>query len=237
MSTEGSTFELGRIAVISPVLATDSIDVQATLRPFRDLSLRVENFFIDEGPPAIETEADITACLPGLLATAARLARQDWQAFVINCMCDPGVAELRAAHAIPIFGPAETSMRAIASSGARFAVLDVVAEGRELVERQVECYGVRAQYVSHHAIEIPVLELFVTPERTLAALEKAARAALKEGAETMLLGCTGLAEFARSLRARLNEGKFSPAVVEPLGTTIAVTHALLGVGGLRTRAT
>lgn len=236
MNSKGSTLNLGRIAVISPVLATDVIDVQATLQPFRDLSLRVENFFIEDGPPAIETDADAAACLPGLLRAAGRLVRKDWQVFVINCMCDPGVAELRATYDIPVFGPAETSMRAIASSGARFAVLDVVAEGRELVERQVERHGVNAAYVSHHAINVPVLQLFRAPDRTLAALEKAARAALNDGADTLLLGCTGLAELARSLRARLKACGLSAVVVEPLGTTLAVAHALFNVEALHISA-
>lgn len=236
MIRDTMTFERNRIAVISPVLKTDTIDVKATLRPLCDLSLRIENFFLDEGPAAIETDSDVAACLPGLLATAARLARDDWQAFVINCMCDPGLIELRAAHRTPVFGPAETSMRAIASSGARFSVLDIVAEGRELVERQVRCYGVASLYVSHHSIEMPVLELFRFPGDTIAALETIALAALKEGAETLLLGCTGLAELARSLRVRLQERGFSAPVVEPLGTTLAVARALLGAGALRPSA-
>jgi len=234
MSNGPSRFE-ARIAVISPVVATDAIDVQATLRPFCSSTLRIDNFFIEEGPAAIETETDVAACLPGLLTTAARLVSQGWQALVINCMCDPGVRELRAAHAIPVFAPAETSMRAIASSGGCFAVLDV-ADGRELVERQVECYGVKAHYVSHHTIKVPVLELLRAPERTLDALERVARVALQDGADTLLLGCTGLAELASRLRARLKARGLSAAVVEPLGTTLAMAHGLLTVGALRTGA-
>ena len=106
-----------RIAVISPVVPTDAIDVEATLRPLRDSTAEIENFFLDEGPASIETEADIESCLPGLLAMGERVAQAGWQALVINCMCDPGVRELRARIAVPVFGPAETSMHAIAAAG------------------------------------------------------------------------------------------------------------------------
>ena len=167
MSGGKTTLEGRRIALITPVLATDDIDVRATLHSLSERTLHMENYFIDEGPPAIETDAD------------------------------------------------------------------VVAEGRELIERQVASYGVSERYVSHHAIDIPVLELFHAPEATLAALEKAARAALEEGAETLLLGCTGLAELARGLRTRLDRHGLRPAVVEPLSTTIAIVHALLDAGVLQ----
>jgi hypothetical protein len=163
MSTGPSGFE-ARIAMISPVLATEAIDVQATLRQFRNPNLRGDNFFIEERPLTIETEADVT-----------------------------GVDALCAAHAIPVFGTAETSMRAIASCGGCFAVLDVVAERCEVVEPQAVCHG-----------------------------------------EDTLLGCTGLAQLASRLRPRLEARGLSAAVVEPLGTTLAVDHGILAVGAPRT---
>jgi len=216
-----------RIAVISPVLPTEAIDVEATLRPLRDSTAEIENFFLDEGPASIETEADIESCLPGLLAVGKRVAESGWQALVVNCMCDPGVPELRERTAVPVFGPAETSMHAITAAGGHFSVLDVVSDGREMVEEQIARYGLRSYYVSYRSIDVPVLELFSEPARTIAALEGAALAALADGADTLLLGCTGLAELARQLRAALAARGRYPAIVEPLLTSILVARTLL----------
>jgi len=216
-----------RVAVVSPVVQTDAINVEATLRPLRDPNVDIENFFLEMGPASIENETDIERCLPGLLAMGKRVTSAGWQALVINCMCDPGIRELRTESKIPVFGPAETSMHTIAAAGGRFSVLDVVSEGREMVERQVATYGLRAHYVSHHAIHVPVLELFTEPARTLAALERAALAALSDGADTLLLGCTGLAEMARLLRVALDVRGRHPSVVEPLLTSVRVARVLL----------
>jgi allantoin racemase len=213
--------------VITPVVPTDAIDVEATLRSIRNPTTEIENFFLDAGPASIETEADVELCLPGLLSMGERVAKVGWQALVINCMCDPGVRELRAQLAVPVFGPAETSMHAIAAAGGRFSVLDVVSDGREMVEAQIATYGLRSHYVSHRAIDVPVLQLFSEPARTSSALEVAALAALADGADTLLLGCTGLAELALLLRAALAARGLHPAVVEPLLTSVLVARTLL----------
>jgi len=216
-----------RISVISPVTSTDAIDVEATLRPLRDPTVEIESFFLESGPPSIETEADVAACLPGLLASGVRVLAAGWQGLVINCMCDPGLKELRARVLAPVFGAAETSMHAIAAAGGRFSVLDVVSGGREMVEAQVATYGVRSHYVSHRSIDVPVLQLFTDPAGTVAALEGAALAALADGADTLLLGCTGLAELARRLRSALGARGVHPTVVEPLATSVRVARAIL----------
>jgi allantoin racemase len=214
-----------RLAVLSPVLETRAIDVDAQLRAVRRPDEEIENFFLADGPCSIETEEDVAKALPGILETGARIASHGWHAIVINCMCDPGVRELRASLAIPVFGPAETSMHLLAAAGRRFSVLDVVSEGRELVEWQVEAFRVADHYVSHHAIDVPVLELYRSPERTVVALVEAAQAALREGADAVLLGCTGLAELAAALEARLPAG--TAVVAEPFALTVGAARALI----------
>ncbi len=215
------------MAVLSPVLATDVIDVEATLAAARRPGWSVSNCFIDQGPASIEDEADIAACLPGLLATGERLVRDGFEAIVINCMCDPGVVELRERYAVPIFGPAETSMHAVAMAGKRFSVLDVVSGGRDFVERQVARYHLGSNYVSHRAIDVPVLELMRDPERTLQALEVQALLAIQDGADTVILGCTGLAELAAGLRVRLGARGMKAEIIEPLRATLAIAQCLL----------
>ena len=219
--------EKRRIAVISPVLPTDAVDVMATLAPFRNDVFDVEHFFLDEGPASIENEADVAACLPGLLAASSRILELGWGALVINCMCDPGLPQLRSKYALPVFGPAETSMHLAARMGRRFSTLDVVSDGREFVQDQVARYGLQRQFVSHRAIDIPVLELSRDPARTVSALEAQALLALEDGADLLILGCTGLAELADRLGAALVSRGTSAAVMEPLRTTLAVVQASL----------
>jgi allantoin racemase len=187
----------------------------------------VQNSFIDEGPLSIESEGDVAACLPGLRATSSRIVSQGWDALVINCMCDPGVEELRATHTVPVFGPSETSMHIAATMGRRFSILDVSPGGRDIFEAQVLRYGLTRYYVSYRAINTPILELNLDPASTVADLEAQALLAFKDGADSVILGCTGLAELVNRLRQALASHGSPGVVMEPLRTTLAAAQAVL----------
>ncbi len=217
------------VLVITPVVPTGAIDVESTLEPFRGSGVSITNVFLDEGPSSIETDSDVIACLPGVMR-AARLSAAAARAVVVNCMCDPGVPELRQALTVPVFGAAQTSMHVAASLGTRFSVIDVLPEGRDYVERQVEKFGLQGSFASHRALGIPVLDLFRDTERTLAAMEREARGALKDGADALVLGCTGLALLAARFNARIARQGHRMQVLEPLGITLGVACAVVASG-------
>lgn len=223
------------IAVITPAVDTGAIAVDPTLAPFRAADLSIQNFFLDEGPASIETEADIAACLPGLLRAARNAVSVGADAIVINCMCDPGLDELRASIETMVLGPAQISMHVAACLASRFSIVDVLAEGRPYVEGQVRRYGLTQSFASHRALGIAVLELYRDARQTLHALEREARAAIEDdGAGILLLGCTGLAELADALNERLRARGERCRIIEPLRTTLGVARALLD-GGISRR--
>jgi allantoin racemase len=219
------------VLVITPAVDTGAIEVEPSLQPFRSERIAVTNVFIDDGPASIETEADVEACLPGVMRVARSPVAVAADAIVINCMCDPGVEQLRHMFDKPVLGAAQTSMHVAASLGTRFAVLDVLAEGRDYVERQVEQFGLRAHYASHRALGIPVLELYSDVERTLAALTREATLATTvDGASTLLFGCTGLAQLADEFNAGLGLDQGRYRLIEPLRVTLGAACALALTG-------
>jgi allantoin racemase len=216
------------LAVITPTIDIGVVALDSALAPFRAPGLSVENYFIDAGPKSIETERDIAECLPGLFRKAHMAVADGADAIVINCMCDPGVEDLRSSINTPVFAPAQTAMHIAAAMGARFAVIDVLAECREFVDHQVRRYGLEDAYASHRALDIPVVELHSNPPRTLAALEREGHAAIiDDGAELLILGCTFLAEFAAHLDDRLRLRGHRCQIIEPLHTTLAVARSLI----------
>jgi len=219
--------------VITPAVDTGAIPVDESLEAYRSSHLEVRHLFLEEGPESIESEMDVQACLPGLLSAARSIDVRAADVVVVNCMCDPGVRELRTLLPVPVLGPAQTSMHVAAALGRRFSVLDVLAEGRADVERQIEEFGLSRSYASHRALGIRVLDLFRDKERTLAALEREARAAFsRDGADTLLLGCTGLAGLAAELNVRLRADKSPHRILEPLQTTLGVARTLVEMATL-----
>lgn len=215
------------VAIINPVVDTGAVPMDSLTRYHNDaFAIRVS--FIDEGPTSIENEADAAACTPGVLRTATALVREGADAIVINCMCDPAVAVLRAQLDIPVLGTAEASMHYAAAIGLRFGLIDVLDDAREEVEAQISGLGLEKSFAAYRAIGIPVLELHADRERTLTALVEAARGAIADGANGLLLGCTGMADLADALAERLEAEGISRPVLEPLGVTLALAGTVIG---------
>ncbi|WP_374596170.1 aspartate/glutamate racemase family protein [Sphingosinicella sp.] len=210
-----------RIAILNPVIDTGAVPMQA-LASYAQPGIILEPMFLDHGPSSIENEADVAACTPHVLEIGSRLAESGVDAIIVNCMCDPGVAQLRARCAIPVLGPAEATMHYAAGLGLRFAVIDVV-EGAEVeVRAQVRDFGVGHAFAGYWSIKVPVLALHTDPVRTVEALAAASRLAADAGATAILLGCTGLADLADMLAERLFVEGVRCSVIEPLRVTIGL---------------
>lgn len=214
------------IALLTPAVDTGAIPVEHFIARYRALGWKLDNHFLEEGPESIETEADVTRCLPEVIALGRDLEARKAAAIVINCMCDPGVAELRRDLAIPVLGPAEYSMHFLAGCGLAFSVLDVLDDAGGEVRAQVRDFGLDRHFISHRAINVPVLEIQSDPERSLALLEGAARRAAEDGAGALLLGCTGFADIARALNERLRSSN-APPLYEPLDLTLHAARVLV----------
>lgn len=213
----------GRIAVIAPVVDTGAVPLDMALGQARADGWTVSHRYLDAGPTSIENEAEAEACIPWLLRAAeAEMAAGDVAALVVNCMCDPGVGVLRERLGVPVVGPAQACMHLLAGLGLRFSVLDVVEEARQEVEAQIRGFGLWPAFASHRAIRVPVLEIYKDRAGAAAALAAQARAAVAEdGAQALLLGCTGFSELADDLRSELARGPDVP-VIEPLETAITL---------------
>lgn len=217
------TSSKGHIVLISPVVPTDAVNFDETFEQFEGSGWKLTNQFIDEGPTSIESPADVAACLPGLFSSAHAIS-SNADAIIVNCMCDPGVVELR--DQLPgmlVVGPGEASMHFAAAFGSKFAVLDVTSSEREEVDAQVTENGLQYAYAGHFALEIPVLELSSNHEKTInIAAQQIESAVGRSGAGTILLGCTALAEFLVPLRCELESRQVQCRLVEPVRATIAL---------------
>lgn len=213
----------GRIAIVSPVVDTGAVPMDRVLADLDGGGRAISHRFLDGGPSSIESDAEAEQCVPWLVQAAdAEVAGGGVAALIVNCMCDPGVAVLRARLSVPVVGPAEACMHLLAGLGLRFSVLDVVEEAREEVEAQVRRFGLAHAFASHRAIRVPVLDIYKDRARSAAALHAQAMAAVgQDGAQALLLGCTGFSDLAGDLRALMAGGP-EVAVIEPLQTAVTL---------------
>ena len=173
---------------------------------------------LKEGPPGIQSQYDVeSVTLP--LARLAKTLEADAGAFVIACFSDPGLHVVREAVKRPVLGIAECGVLTALTMGHRFGVIAILKASIVRHHRIWGAMGVTDRLAGERAIDMGVGEL-ADRERTLGRMiEVGAKLRDDDGANTIVMGCAGMAP----LRAQLQEALGIP-VIEP--TQAAVTMAI-----------
>lgn len=222
-----------RLHVITPI-TTGPPRAPAEFGALLDQNVAFSAELLSHGPDSIECEADEACALPEILKHARAAEAAGVDAILIDCFGDPGLAEARHEVSVPVFGPGEASMHLAAMLGARFAIVTVLESVFGMIERQAEHYGVSNRMAPLRCVNIPVLELESDAERLERALAREALAAVRtDGADVIILGCTGMLGAADALAKTLRrETAVTIPVIDPLPAAAAIA-----LGWARMRAT
>jgi Asp/Glu/hydantoin racemase len=171
-----------------------------------------------EGPPGIETQAHVEQVVQPI-SRLIRAREHDAAAFVIACFSDPGLHLAREATARPVFGIAECGLLSAMTLGERFGIISILAGSVPRHLRYVRQLGLAWRFAADLPIGLGVVEL-ADPGRTLVRLS-AIGSELRDhyGADVLVLGCAGMAQYRHELEAALGI-----PVVDP--TQAAVTMAI-----------
>jgi allantoin racemase len=183
-----------RILVINPNTTrscTEGIAAAMASLPM-PAGLRLEVAELPAGPPAIASWEDWHAVAPPL---CRMVERQPAAAYVIACVSDPGLEAVRAATPRPVLGMFRCAVAAAISRAERFGILGFVAASEARQRRALQAMGLEARLAGWVPLDLPMAVL-TEPEAPRARIAAAARRLAEAGAETIILGCTGLAGHA-----------------------------------------
>lgn len=204
-----------RIALINPnTTASMTATCVAAAEAVKAAGTQIIGRTPQDGPASIEGPFDEAFALPGLIRTALQAEADGAQAVVVACFDDPGLEALRAALAVPVVGIVEASMNAAASVAEQMAVVTTTDRSLSRIRELSHRYGV-AERCSVHASAVPVLDL---ETGGYVKVKSMAEAAVSEGADAIILGCAGMADWVVALRADLGV-----PVID--GVAAAVKHA------------
>ena len=156
---------------------------------------------LTQGPFGIESQADIEFVKLPLRNMVYE--RKDIEAFVIACYSDPGLQVCREATDRPVFGIQECAVLAAMAQGDRFGVIAL----QELSIRRHLIYlrqmGVMGRFAKERAVNLSVEEC-ASGAKTFDKLCTVAQQLRDEDkADTVILGCAGMASHRSSLESRI----------------------------------
>ena len=215
-----------KILVINPVTTEEWLkEDKEYLQGVADEGTEVVITGLEKGPKSIETFHDEVYAGPGILRLVKQLS-SDVDAIMINCFADPALDAAREVTDKPVLGPAETSMTVALHLGSKFSVISTFANTAPWVRLQAIKLGVERRLASAIGVEIPVLDLEGNPQRAVNEIVRGAEKAIKrDGAEVIILGCTGMAPLAEEVRERL-----SVPLIEPAAVTLKMAELFAKLG-------
>ena len=163
-----------------------------------------------EGPFGIETQRQVDEVTVPLCALIDR-NKDKYDAFVIGCFCDPGVAAAREITSKPVIGLCEAGVSAALNFCEAYGIVTNLASDVSGEIRLLRAQGLDARLAGIEAIGVPVTALADTPEIRASAVA-AARRLGERGAQGVILGCAGMTAYSRQIREETGLWVIDPVV-------------------------
>lgn len=182
---------------------------------------------LQEGPPGIQTQRDVDGVIQPLCRLIASLdasPEAGAAAFVIACFSDPGLHSARETTRKPVLGIMECGILTALTMGQRFGVIAILETSIPRHLRTINAMGVQSRLAGERAIGLPVVEL-TDEAKTLQRMIDTAKALRDDGANVVVMGCAGMAQY----RVRVEQAA-GIAVVEPTQAATAMALGRVRIG-------
>jgi allantoin racemase len=216
---------MARILVINPNSSDAcSAGISTALAPFRLAGGPVlEVVTLKEGPPAIYSWQDWHAVVEPMCRL---VARSEADVFVIACASDPGIEAVRAVTSRPVLGIFRSAVATAVARAERFGVIALVDSSKARHRLALRAMGLEARLAGEIALNVK-MDVLLDPEAARSALVAAGRELAAMGAETVILGCTGMAHHAAAVRDAVGLPVIEPAQA---AAGLAVGMVIAGAG-------
>ena len=152
---------------------------------------KIECLTLAEGPFGVESQADIEAVTLPLCKLVTE--RDDADAYVIACYSDPGLQVCREATPKPVFGIQECGVLTALAQGDRFGVIALADASIKRHLRYLRQMGVMDRLARERAANLSVHDSATGTETFAQLCEVGIELRDLDGAETIILGCAGMA--------------------------------------------
>lgn len=150
------------------------------------------------GPRYIASRIGAAVAAHAAIDAFARLGGEKFDAVILACFGDPGLAALREISPVPVIGMAEAAILAAAREGG-FAIVTGGQRWVPILRELVATMGMARHCVTIRAVEWTGDRIAADPDGALASLSETAMACRRDGAEAVILGGAGLAGIAKRL--------------------------------------
>lgn len=201
------------IKVIIPNSSTEFRDSQIEERKKAAApGSEVEVICLAHGPVSIEAAYDEALAGPYIIEEVKKAETEGFDAVSLDCAMDTVVRASREAVNIPVTSAGESSYLLALGLCSKFSVVTVLRSTADAIKENIRKYGYESRVASVRYADIPVLDLQDENKAFDAILKESKIAIEHEGAEVIVLGCTGMSSLTQRLQESLGVPVIDPAV-------------------------
>ena len=214
---------MSRILVINPNCSQDCSDgIAAAIAPFRRLDgPEIDVATLASGPKAIYSWREWHAVVEPLCHFVERATAD---IFVVACASDPGIEAVRGSTTTPVLGIFRCAVTAAVARADRFGVIGLVNASKSRHLAALRAIGLEDRLAAEIAMNVS-LETLLDPRATRGRLIQVAKLLAAQGAETIILGCTGMSHHRNAI-----ERDVGLPVIDPCQAAIGQALALVLAG-------
>lgn len=185
------------------------------------------------GMESIEGLYYMAVTVPYVVEEILKAEQEGYDAAIVFCFNNPGVAEARELVSMPIVGAGEAACYVGLMLGSRLGVIDVGGTHRtqshsammHLDRQMFRTLGISERVVSLRTTGLPV-EDCGAEDLVSDALYRECQKAIEDGAEVLILGCTGMTGYAEKLQKQLEVPVVDPGVASLKFAELLITMNL-----------
>ncbi|MCK5248514.1 MAG: aspartate/glutamate racemase family protein [Spirochaetaceae bacterium] len=210
-----------KIKILLPIISdifNEEVVIEAQQFVSPDTEIIVQN--LDKGTASIESVYDEMLGSPDIVTKVIQAEKDGFDGVFVDCFGDPGVEAAREMVSIPVVGGFQPAALLATMLGGYWSVVSVLPSVVPMIRNLARKLGVDGNVASIRHINTPVLEL--TDKKMLQdkLLEQLIIAHRDDGAEAIVLGCTGMMGLAKNLEAAAAEQGIPMQVVDPTGAAL-----------------
>ncbi|HBB30486.1 MAG TPA: hypothetical protein DDZ80_04465 [Cyanobacteria bacterium UBA8803] len=182
---------------------------------------------LDQGPQSIESRYEEFLAIPDLIKKSQAAEQDGFDGILIDCFGEPGVEIIRELIDIPVVGGFNPAVLTATLISQKFSIITVEKRVISMLETLARDVGITENIASIRDVGIPVSEL-PDKNRLIAALvEESQKAIARDGAQAIVLGCTGMLGVANDVKSILYELGMPAPVIDPTTTAITFLESLI----------
>lgn len=227
-----------KILVIIPIVPTQVVpevkqEVEQVLAP--DFTADYVN--VSEGTCFIESRYAEYLNTGEIIRLSKEAEANGYAGIFVDCFGSPGVSIVRELVDIPVVGGFEGAVLMAAAIAQKFSIVTVVPSVDSMLDSQARDLGITDNLASIRNVDIPVKDLSDKKKLTAALIEQSKQAIMVDGAQAIVLGCTGMLDVVTAVAEGLKAANLPAPVIDPTFAAICSLQSLIRCGVSQSRLT